>query len=71
MKNIMNSFLYKDGNEYLNVLDIQKTFWESLLISMNNAMVKVSTIHSSVMFKVQDTQTLLNTFLAVTKIVAF
>ena len=71
MKNIMNSFLYKDGNEYLKGLDIQKTFWELLLISMNNAMVKVSTIHSSVVFKVQDTETLWTIFLQLQKLWLF
>ena len=53
MKNLMGSSLYKHGNEYLKGLDIQKTFPESLLISMNNAVVKVSTMHCNVMFKVQ------------------
>ena len=67
----MNNFLYKHGNEYLKGLDIQKTFWESLLISMNNAMVKVSTIHSSVMFKVQDTETLWTLFLQLQKLWLF
>ena len=54
----MDSFLYKHGKVYFKGLDIQKTFSVSLPISMSNAVVKVKRVQCSVLFKVQETETL-------------
>ena len=58
MKRRMDSFLYKHGKVYFKGLDIQKTLSESLLVSMSNTVVKVKRVQCSVLFKVQDTETL-------------